>query len=476
MHTQDVTTIKIFDIQNNFTNNLLNFNPPCQRESGIWNNYKEYLLIDSIMRGYIIPPLYLLQKRQVGCSTSYDIIDGSQRLHTILKFYGSQPISKDNEESDQDTYSSSSNNIISAEKLDFTANGILGYDRFKGYTIRQLCEYHYKSSPILNLSFSAEERGYIRRLAEFKFSVTYITKATQEELEDVFMRLNNGESLTIGERLNGLLPRLPLWQITQKFAKEIENDADIYTKTNGDKFYDEFDTKRKNDVFFWANITLALYDSLNKDEVFYASGEKQSVFARYEELYNYYCGKHYSEKKKSITESEEKKIGDLCKTLTPNTKEYNDSVNEIKADSEYQRSLIEEKIRTNQKEEKDKAEQILDVLKKVLPTFKKLCCEIPADTKRGYVLYSLFLYAYYIVINRQQESRLNDSSSLYNKKIKAFFTCLSRQAATNHSSDKEIESLVQAQRDKALEFRKNKSNDDNSRKKRFELLKEAIAI
>ena len=475
MQTQDVTTIKIFDIQNNYTNNQLDFNPPCQRESGIWNSHKEYLLIDSIMKGYIIPPLYLLQKRHDG-NTTYDVIDGSQRLHTILKFYGSQPINKDEDEDIQDTYVPNSHNIIEPTKLDFAANGISGYDNFKGYTIRELCESHYKSESILTTKFSNEERGYIRRLADFKFSVTYITKATEEELEDVFMRLNNGEALTIGERLNGLLARLPLWKITQLFAEEIEHDEDIYARTNHNKYYDEFNLKRKNDIFFWANVSLTLDDSLEKSEIIFTSGDKQFVFSRYENLYNYYCGKHFNQEKKSITKSEDQYISELTRDPNVSTDEdRNNMINEIKARAKNQRSEIDDKIKKIQEEEAVKADRVYNILKEVLPTFQKICSEIPADTKRGYVLYSLFLYSYHIVM-RGQECRLNDNDSLYNQKIRAFFSCLTRPTNSNSNIVIDRNALEEEQLDNALEFRKNKSNDHNSRRKRFDTLKVAISL
>lgn len=63
-----------------------NLNPPGQRKS-VWSEEKESFLIDSIMRNFPMPPIFLRQiiDKKTG-STKYDVIDGKQRLTAIKKF------------------------------------------------------------------------------------------------------------------------------------------------------------------------------------------------------------------------------------------------------------------------------------------------------------------------------------------------------------------------------------------------------
>ena len=63
--------------------------PPYQRNGDIWSLEKKQLLIDSIINRYDIPKLYFHRyEREESCRTGkmYAIIDGRQRLETIVKF------------------------------------------------------------------------------------------------------------------------------------------------------------------------------------------------------------------------------------------------------------------------------------------------------------------------------------------------------------------------------------------------------
>ena len=57
-------------------------NREYQREKDIWSREDELYLIDSILKGYDIPKLYL---RKLG-GKRYEIADGQQRVLTIWKF------------------------------------------------------------------------------------------------------------------------------------------------------------------------------------------------------------------------------------------------------------------------------------------------------------------------------------------------------------------------------------------------------
>jgi hypothetical protein len=70
---------------NDLVNNKPNIGfPEFQREPTVWNLTKKQKLIDSILRGFDISPIYLYE---VGENT-YDCIDGRQRLNAIFSFVG----------------------------------------------------------------------------------------------------------------------------------------------------------------------------------------------------------------------------------------------------------------------------------------------------------------------------------------------------------------------------------------------------
>lgn len=62
--------------------NKINTNPDYQRPS-VWTKAQKQLLIDSILRDYDVPKIYL---HKTGKDT-YDVIDGQQRIRAIWSFY-----------------------------------------------------------------------------------------------------------------------------------------------------------------------------------------------------------------------------------------------------------------------------------------------------------------------------------------------------------------------------------------------------
>lgn len=72
------------------TSDELNLSPKFQRNS-VWNLQAKSYLIDTILRGLPIPTIFIRQTVDVKVSKVFkEIIDGQQRLRTILDFYGNQ--------------------------------------------------------------------------------------------------------------------------------------------------------------------------------------------------------------------------------------------------------------------------------------------------------------------------------------------------------------------------------------------------
>ncbi len=77
---------KIQDIVLLYQNGGLNLNPGFQRDS-VWKTSERSKLIDSIIRNYPLPSIFLYQRRTDG-ELKYDVIDGKQRIESILMYMG----------------------------------------------------------------------------------------------------------------------------------------------------------------------------------------------------------------------------------------------------------------------------------------------------------------------------------------------------------------------------------------------------
>lgn len=63
----------------------LDLNPPYQRRS-VWNDAYRRFYIDTILRDYPSPAIYLEIETIPGSPTKYHVIDGKQRLETLIAF------------------------------------------------------------------------------------------------------------------------------------------------------------------------------------------------------------------------------------------------------------------------------------------------------------------------------------------------------------------------------------------------------
>jgi Protein of unknown function DUF262 len=87
---RSATTVSISVFHEN--NQLLkyNFEPPYQRRS-VWTDEKQSYFIDSILRNFPIPPIFLHRKIDSGTGkTTFDVIDGKQRLTAIARFINNE--------------------------------------------------------------------------------------------------------------------------------------------------------------------------------------------------------------------------------------------------------------------------------------------------------------------------------------------------------------------------------------------------
>lgn len=65
--------------------NQLNLNPPYQRRS-VWSPKDKRFFIDTILNGYPAPPIFLHKTLEDSGRPTYHVVDGKQRLQTIIEF------------------------------------------------------------------------------------------------------------------------------------------------------------------------------------------------------------------------------------------------------------------------------------------------------------------------------------------------------------------------------------------------------
>lgn len=78
-------TMTISSLNEGRTLNKFNMDPDYQRKS-VWSDEQQGLLIDSILKNIPIPPIFLRENIDKLGKTSYEVIDGKQRLTSIFRY------------------------------------------------------------------------------------------------------------------------------------------------------------------------------------------------------------------------------------------------------------------------------------------------------------------------------------------------------------------------------------------------------
>ena len=127
----------------------------------VWSEAQQRLLIDSLLRGYDLPKIYL-RKLPEGGARLYEVVDGKQRLTAIWRFLRDEfRLSRD---------------------VDIDGLGQLGRKTWS------------------ELSAAAQDR-----LQFAKITVSELEEATSDEVAELFLRLQRGEPLRAAEKRNAIL-------------------------------------------------------------------------------------------------------------------------------------------------------------------------------------------------------------------------------------------------------------------------------
>ena len=133
-------------------------NPDFQRPA-VWSRGQKQLLIDTILRGYDIPKLYW---RKVSKSPEkYEVVDGQQRLRAIFEFHGGEfNLPKD------------------ADEID--------------------------GEPVAKLTYGELPEDLRLRFDNYALDVIVLSDTSEDEVREMFLRLQNGTTLKAQEKRNAM--------------------------------------------------------------------------------------------------------------------------------------------------------------------------------------------------------------------------------------------------------------------------------
>jgi Protein of unknown function DUF262 len=152
-HSSHVQTISWF--QDRYKTGHLEIRPPFQRKF-VWTDKQRSFLIESILMDIPIPEIYVQFGQTEDGTERFGVVDGQQRLRTILQFIG---IESTEDQEGTDT------NLFALEALPTTSL--------------------YKDKLFADLA--ADER---KNFFRYQLSVRYLHTESQKEVEDIFKRLN----------------------------------------------------------------------------------------------------------------------------------------------------------------------------------------------------------------------------------------------------------------------------------------------
>lgn len=209
-----------------YRNNQLDLEPPYQRKS-VWSSKDRKFFLDTIFRNYPAPPIFIHRTVNDQGYTKYHVVDGKQRLETILSFFENK-IS------------------IAPDFGDINLNG----KKFKDLTPE-----------------------YKRRFWDYTLVVDFIDSIDGNNIEEVFDRVNRNARNLLPQELRHA--RYNGWFIN--FVEE-ESDLDFWwdykISTRGR------DKRMKNVQFVSELIMIVLENKI----VGFDQGYIDEVYAKYDEI------------------------------------------------------------------------------------------------------------------------------------------------------------------------------------------------
>lgn len=164
-----------------YNEGTLKIKPPYQRKP-VWSAKQKCYLIESILLGLPVPEIYIQQTTTPEGSTTYAIIDGQQRIRTVLQFIGSE---KDPQEQEH--------NKFALDKLE--------------------ADSPWKNVTMIELPDDVKIKFY-----GYTFAVRYLNTGVDEEVRDMFKRLNKYLTPLNAQELRNATYTGPFIKLAEKLA------------------------------------------------------------------------------------------------------------------------------------------------------------------------------------------------------------------------------------------------------------------
>lgn len=179
---RETNTITVANFWESYLLKKYNFDPAYQRDS-VWSDEKQSFFIDSLLKNFPIPPIFLHQKIDDDTGkTKYDVIDGKQRLTSIVRFL--------------------KNEIPASDEFENTP---FFDEKIAGVYFRDLDE--------------KDLSEYKKRFWRYVIPIEYIDTSDKEVIDNIFDRLNrNGEPLKGQELRRSKYHGTPLLDLVERTA------------------------------------------------------------------------------------------------------------------------------------------------------------------------------------------------------------------------------------------------------------------
>lgn len=185
------TKLTISEFYDNYIAQKYNFDASYQRKSNVWAEDKKSFLIDSILKNYPIPAIFMRPIVDDDGKTKYDIVDGKQRLQAIIGF-------------------------IEGE---IQLTSYFAEDRFLDDENRQLAE-NIAGKKFGDIKRDGISSDYIKQFWTYTLQIEYLYENDLELVSSVFDRLNrNGEPLNPQELRNAKYSMTPLVKLIQELSE-----------------------------------------------------------------------------------------------------------------------------------------------------------------------------------------------------------------------------------------------------------------
>jgi hypothetical protein len=149
--------------QKEYREGSITLRPPYQRKP-VWAARQKNYLIESILFGMPVPEIFVHETTTADGNTLHAVVDGQQRIRTVLQFLGLTTVGPDGKEE--------------AEESEFAGFAL---DKFEKRT---------EPSPWLGKRFADLSKEERVKFFEYKFHLRYLYASDELELREMFRRLN----------------------------------------------------------------------------------------------------------------------------------------------------------------------------------------------------------------------------------------------------------------------------------------------